>query len=111
MRSDRDRAILALAVSTGARAGELLGIAGPIWTGATSWCGLPAQGVGAEQWLPASPEAFVWLRLYLAELGEPLEPNDRVWWTLRRHSQRLAPSQTRFSTNPNRHATKHTQPR
>jgi integrase/recombinase XerD len=42
------------------------------------------KGTQAQQWLPASPDAFVWLRLYLAELGDPLRPNDRVWQTLRR---------------------------
>jgi integrase len=41
------------------------------------------KGSGAQQWLPASPEAFVWLRLYLAEVDQ-LDPNDPVWWTLRR---------------------------
>ncbi len=34
------------------------------------------KGTGAEQWLPASPEAFVWIRLYLAEL-DALEPVTR----------------------------------
>ncbi|MFF7251470.1 tyrosine-type recombinase/integrase [Embleya sp. NPDC008237] len=29
-------------------------------------------------------DAFVWLRLYLAELGAPLHPTDRVWQTLSR---------------------------
>ncbi len=41
------------------------------------------KGSGAEQWLPASPEAFVWVRLYLAGL-DPLEPLEPLWWTLRR---------------------------
>jgi len=41
------------------------------------------KGSRAEQWLPASPEAFVWIRLYLAGLS-PLEPGEPVWWTLRR---------------------------
>jgi len=30
------------------------------------------------------PEAFVWLRLYLADLGEQPTPNEPMWWTLRR---------------------------
>ena len=37
------------------------------------------KGSGAEQWLPASPDAFVWIRLYLAEL-DPLEPDEPLWW-------------------------------
>jgi site-specific recombinase XerD len=36
--------------------------------------------------LPASPDAFVWLRLYQEEThGQvPSGPDDPVWWTLRR---------------------------
>ena len=41
------------------------------------------KGSGAEQWLPASAEAFVWLRLYLAEIGD-LTADGPVWLTLRR---------------------------
>jgi hypothetical protein len=38
------------------------------------------------QTLPASPDAFVWLRLYQQELGDRV-PNgfdEPLWWTLRR---------------------------
>lgn len=42
------------------------------------------KGTGAEQWLPASPAAFVWIRLYLSDLGDLLKPNDPLWWTLSR---------------------------
>jgi len=35
--------------------------------------------------LPASPEAFVWLRLWVAQLGE-LDAGECVWQTLRRRS-------------------------
>lgn len=45
------------------------------------------KGTGTAQWLPASPEAFTWLRLYLADLGVPLEPDDLVWQTLRRRDE------------------------
>jgi integrase/recombinase XerD len=45
------------------------------------------KGTQAEQWLPASPEAFVWLRLYLADLGAPLGPEDPLWQTLRRRDR------------------------
>ncbi|GAA0547426.1 site-specific integrase [Paractinoplanes ferrugineus] len=82
MRSNRDRAILALDVSTGARAAELLGMRGAdIDWGGQLIC-VRRKGTKASQWLPASPDAFVWLRLYLAELGE-LGPDDPVWQTLR----------------------------
>jgi integrase/recombinase XerD len=86
MRSNRDRAVLALAISTGARAGELLGlrIADVDW--ADQLIRVHRKGSGAPQWLPASSEAFVWLRLWLAELGEPAG-GDPVWQTLRRRTR------------------------
>ena len=38
------------------------------------------------QQLPASPDAFVWLRLYQAQMHGlvPAGPDDPLWWTLRR---------------------------
>lgn len=84
LRSNRDRAILALAVSNGARASEVLGIRGVDVDWGEQLVRICRKGSGAQQWLPASPEAFVWLRLYLAELGDPLGANDVLWWTLRR---------------------------
>jgi integrase len=83
MRSNRDRAILALAVSTGARAAELLGIRSVDLDWGDQLVQVRRKGTGVPQWLPASPEAFVWLRLYFAELGE-VDPDQPVWWTLRR---------------------------
>jgi integrase/recombinase XerD len=83
MRSSRDRAILALDISTGARAAELLGVRGAdIDWGGQLIC-VRRKGTRELQWLPASPDAFVWLRLYVAELGE-LGPDDPVWQTIRR---------------------------
>jgi integrase/recombinase XerD len=84
LRSNRDRAILALAVSSAARAGELLGIRGVDVDWGDQRVRVTRKGARAEQWLPASPDAFVWLRLYLADLKVALAPEDRVWWTLRR---------------------------
>jgi integrase len=81
--SHRDRAIAALAVSNGARAGELLGVRGVDLDWGEQLVQVTRKGSGLQQWLPASPEAFVWLRLYLAEL-DPLRPNDPIWWTRRR---------------------------
>jgi integrase/recombinase XerD len=83
--SHRDRAIAALAVSNGARAGELLGIRGVDVDWGGQLVQVTRKGAGERQWLPASPEAFVWLRLYLAGLG-PLGPNEPIWWTLRRRN-------------------------
>ena len=84
LRSNRDRAILAFAVSNGARAGELLGIRLCDLDWGDQLVRVVRKGTQAEQWLPASPDAFVWFRFYLAELGDPLKPDERVWQTLRR---------------------------
>lgn len=84
MRSNRDRAILALAVSSGARAGELLGMHTTDIDWGEQLVQVRRKGSHATQWLPASAEAFVWLRLYVDELGEPGSPSDFVWQTLRR---------------------------
>ncbi len=87
LRSNRDRAILALSISNGARASELLGMRGVDLDWGEQLVRVIRKGSGAEQWLPATEEAFVWLRLYFADLGAPLAPNDRVWWTLRRRDR------------------------
>jgi integrase len=86
LRSNRDRAITALAVSNGARASELLGLRGVDLDWGEQLVRVFRKGSGAEQWLPASREAFVWLRLYLADLGT-LDANDAIWWTLRRRDR------------------------
>ncbi|GGM20017.1 integrase [Streptomyces fumigatiscleroticus] len=91
LRSNRDRAILALAVSNGARASELLGVRGVDLDWGDQLMRVVRKGTLAEQWLPTSPEAFVWTRLYLAE-GPPADPQLPLWWTLRRrdHGEGLA---------------------
>ncbi|MGH3570231.1 MAG: tyrosine-type recombinase/integrase [Pseudonocardiaceae bacterium] len=86
LRSNRDRAILALGISNGARASELLGVRGADLDWGEQLVRVSRKGTGAEQWLPASPEAFVWIRLYLAEL-DPLKPHEPLWWTLRRRDR------------------------
>ena len=87
LRSNRDRAILALTISNGARAAEILGVRGVDLDWGDQLVRVTRKGSGAEQWLPASPEAFVWIRLYLAELATPLDPNEPLWWTLRRRDR------------------------
>lgn len=87
LRSNRDRAILALAVSNGARAGELLGMRAVDIDWGEQLVRVYRKGTQAAQWLPASPEAFVWIRLYLADLSVPLEAGDPVWQTLRRRDR------------------------
>jgi hypothetical protein len=44
------------------------------------------KGAGALQPLPAAPDAFVWLRLYQAQVSALVPPggNGPLWWTLRR---------------------------
>ena len=50
------------------------------------------KGWRAVQLLPASPDAFVWLRLYQQEMQGlvPAGPDDPLWWTLRRPFRPLA---------------------
>ena len=84
--SHRDRALVAFWVSTGARASELLGVlAGGIDPG-QQLITVIRKGSRAVQQLPASPDAFVWLRLYQQQVHGlvPAGPDDPVWWTLRR---------------------------
>jgi integrase/recombinase XerD len=86
--SNRDRAILALGISNGGRACELLGVRGVDLDWGDQLVRVTRKGTRAQQWLPASPDAFVWIRLYLADLGAPLDPNEPLWWTLRRRDRR-----------------------
>jgi len=69
MGSNRDRALLALAISNGARAAEILGLRGSDVDWGNQQVRVIRKGSRAEQWLPGSNDAFVWLRLYLAEIG------------------------------------------
>lgn len=90
--SHRDRALVAFWVSTGARAAELLGAtAGDVDPG-QQLITVVRKGTRALQQLPASPDAFVWLRLYQAQLGELVAagPDQPLWWTLRRPLRTLS---------------------
>jgi site-specific recombinase XerD len=84
--SNRDRALVAFYVSTGARASELLSAtAGGVDPG-RQLITVVRQGTRELAQLPASADAFVWLRLYQAEM-DGLVPAGRrqpLWWTLRR---------------------------
>jgi site-specific recombinase XerD len=81
LRSNRDRALVAFYVSSGARASELLGLTGDMVNVGDQLIGVYRKG-GQLQWLPAAPDAFVWLRLYQLE-GGLAGPDERVWLTLR----------------------------
>lgn len=89
--SHRDRALVAFYISTGARASELL----TAWQGGVSpgrqLIAVVRKGTGEVQELPASTEAFVWLRLYQLEMEDAIPRGRRVplWWTLRNPSRPL----------------------
>ncbi|MFJ8961490.1 tyrosine-type recombinase/integrase [Lentzea sp. NPDC102401] len=87
LRSNRDRALLAMSVSNGCRASELLGVASSDVDWGEQRVRVCRKGSGAEQWLPVSPDGLVWLMLYLADLGEPLAPDEPLWWTVRRRDR------------------------
>jgi site-specific recombinase XerD len=84
--SHRDRALVAFWVSTGARAAELLGARCADADPGQQLVTVIRKGTRALQPLPASPDAFVWLRLYQQQMHGlvPAGPDDPLWWTLRR---------------------------
>ena len=88
----RDRALVAFWISTGARASELLGANRGDADVGGQLISVIRKGSRALQQLPASPDAFVWLRLYQAQM-DPLVPtgaDEPLWWTLRRPFRRLS---------------------
>jgi site-specific recombinase XerD len=88
----RDRALLAFWVSTGARAAELLGAQQRDSDPGEQLIAVTRKGSRAVQPLPASPDAFVWLRLYQEEVwrrGAPRGAAMPLWWTLRRPWRQL----------------------
>ena len=85
--SDRDRALVAFWISTGARASELLGMRQCDFKPGEQLISVVRKGTRAVQELPASADAFVWHRLYQEELlraGVPRGRRQPAWWTLRR---------------------------
>lgn len=84
--SHRDRALVAFWVSTGARAGELLGATAGDADPGQQLITVMRKGTRVMQPLPAAPDAFVWLRLYQAQLAglTPTGRDEPLWWTLRR---------------------------
>jgi integrase len=82
--SHRDRALVAFWVSTGARASELLGARYGDADPGQQLITVVRKGTRAIQQLPASPDAFVWLRLYQAQMHglAPTSIDDPLWWTL-----------------------------
>jgi integrase len=90
--SDRDRALIAFWVSTGARAAELLGATTGDADPGQQLITVVRKGTRALQQLPASPDAFVWLRLYQAQTHGvvPAGRDQPLWWTLRRPLRALS---------------------
>jgi len=83
--SNRDRALVAFWISTGARASELLGARRCDVDPGQQLITLVRKGSRAVQQVPASADAFVWLRLYEEDLRGKV-PRGRaqpLWWTLR----------------------------
>ena len=90
--SHRDRALVAFWVSTGARAAELLGATVADVDPGQQLITVLRKGTRALQQLPASPDAFVWLRLYQAQLHGlvPVGRDQPLWWTLRKPLRALS---------------------
>jgi integrase len=90
--SHRDRALVAFWVSTGARASELLGARYGDADPGQQLITVVRKGTRAIQPLPASPDAFVWLRLYQAQMHGlvPAGGDEPLWWTLRRPFRELS---------------------
>ncbi len=90
--SQGDWALVALWVSTGARASELLGATVADVDPGQQLITVMRKGTRVLQPLPAAPDAFVWLRLYQAQLAGlvPAGRNEPLWWTLRRPFRALS---------------------
>src|ERR1039457_2925599 len=90
--SHRDRALVAFYVSTGARASELLSATRAGVDPGRQLITVVRKGTRVVQQLPASADAFVWLRLYQLEMDGKLPPGSGqpLWWTLRRPFRPLA---------------------
>ena len=84
--SHRDRALVCFYVSTGARAAELLSATQGGVDPGRQLITVVRKGSRHTQQLPASTDAFVWLRLYQLELDGVIPRGRRqpLWWTLRR---------------------------
>jgi integrase len=99
--SHRDRALVAFWVSTGARASELLGCTQADADPGRQLITVIRKGTRAAQRLPASADAFVWLRLYQQQTRDRVpEGGDLpLWWTLRRPARQLTYHAARAAFN------------
>jgi hypothetical protein len=89
-------------ISTGARASELLGARHCDVDPGQQLITVVRKGSRATQQVPASADAFVWLRLYQEDLhGKvPRGRTQPLWWTLRRPHRPLTYTPTACSNGP-----------
>jgi integrase/recombinase XerC len=87
LRCNRDRALLAFYVTSGARASEILGLRGGDVDWGDSLITIRAKG-GEVRQIPVGGHALIWLRLYLLERG-PAAPHEELWVTEREPRRRL----------------------
>ncbi|MGL3199384.1 MULTISPECIES: tyrosine-type recombinase/integrase [Curtobacterium] len=80
-RNNRDRALLSFWLSTGVRARELLDLRHGDYDFGMNTITVTSKGTGARDTVPASPDAFMWLDVYMKD-GQPIKPGQPVWWTL-----------------------------
>jgi integrase/recombinase XerC len=117
----RDRALLHMFLTSGARASELLSMTVTDARPGDGRIYVQTKGLGGvKQACPASPEAFAWLALYLAELaqqGHRPGPGEPLWWTRRRPLRPLSYTalrallnriNERIDTNVTAHDLRHT---
>ncbi|MEV6335480.1 hypothetical protein AB0M12_12290 [Nocardia vinacea] len=92
LRSNRDRALVAFWISSGVRASELLGVRHCDIDPSQQLITVVRKGTRAVQQVPASADAFVWLRLYQEELhGQiPRGRTQPVWSGVLAHHARTA---------------------
>lgn len=81
LRTSRDKALVSLYVSSGARASELLGVRGGQvdWPGQRVW--VVSKGSRALEPVPASPESLQYLAAYFHAHGTP-GPGELIWRAL-----------------------------
>ena len=81
LRTNRDRALVSMYVSSGARASELLGVHGDQvdWSGQRVW--VVSKGSRLLEPVPVSPESLQYLAAYFHEHGTP-QPDQLIWRAL-----------------------------
>jgi integrase/recombinase XerD len=81
--SDRDRAMVKVAVDSGIRPGELVALRGEDIDWGRALVHVVRKGGRRAQWVPISRDAIGWLRRYQAASGYVANAGEPVWVTLR----------------------------